>query len=131
MLQIDQAFTNTFINSDFNLPIAFENLDFEPDFKKAYAEIKVLQNDKTGYDTDSTDETDGVFRIVLRYPINKSSIPAKKKADQILNFYKIGSKINYDGVDVIITSSSRSEGVPETGWYKLVLTIGYKSFLRR
>jgi len=72
-----------------------------------------------------------VFRILLRYPTDKSSVPAKTKADEIFAVFKIGQRLTYDGVTVTIIGNQRQPGVVEEGWYKLVLTMPYKAFLTR
>jgi len=133
MLKIKQAFTQSFIDQGFfHLDqIAHENISFTPENGTPYAEISVITNDKTPFTVDDADETDGIFRVILRYPENTGSIQAGQKADKILNFYKIGSRIHYENVNVIMTRQSLAAGVSEAGWHKLVLTINYRTFLRR
>lgn len=131
MLEIDQLFTKKFIDSNFGLPIAHENLDYIPTIGTAYAEIFVIQNDKTPFSVSSSDETDGIFRVILRYPVKSSSIAAKAMADTIFNVFKIGSRHDYTNTRVTISAVGRDQGVKETGWYKLVLSIRYKAFIRR
>lgn len=131
MLKIDQALLTAFVDGGFGLPIAHENLDFEPTPGEAYAELLVLQNDATPATLKHTNETDGVFRVILRYPVNKSSIPAKTKVDEIFAVFKIGQRLTYGGVSLTLTANQRAPGINEDGWYKLVLTMPYRAFLAR
>jgi hypothetical protein len=131
MLKVDQAFVYTFVNEDFGLPIAHENLPFKPTKGTAYAEILVIQNDATAYSLNDSNETDGIFRVILRYPADKGAIPAKTMADSIFSAFGVGARVCYQGDCVTVTSHSRQTGVSEDGWYKLVLTLRYKAFLGR
>lgn len=130
-VKIDQAMVQTFVNGGFNLPIAHENLAYEPVPGTPYAELINLPNDTTPLSTNDTNETDGVFRIILYWPQNEGSIQAKLKADEILAVFSIGTKVCYQSQCATITRSSRYKGVAELGWYHVVITIAYTAFLTR
>lgn len=130
-LRIDQALTSRFIAGAYGIGIAHENLPYSPTIGTAYAELNVLPNDETAFSANDSDETDGIFRIILRYPENAGAIPAKTMADSIFDGFKVGDKFTYDGQMVEITGRQRAPGVRETGWYKLVLSIAYQAFTRR
>jgi len=131
MLKIDQAFIESFIEADFQIPTVYENTSYTPVVGTAYAELRMLPNDKTAYTVSDVDETDGIFRIILRYPANAGAMAAKIKAQDIAEYYTIGSQVEYDGQSAIITGFSRQEGFPETGWYKIIVSIRYRAFIRR
>lgn len=130
-IKIDQALISHFIDADLGLPIAHENLAYEPIAGDAYAEIIVLPNDITALNYKHTNQTDGVFRIILRYPQNYGAMVAKTAAETILNHFSIATLLEYGGVFVEITGGKRDPGVPEDGWYKLVLTVPYRAFITR
>jgi hypothetical protein len=130
-VKLDQAFVQHFIDGDFGLPIAHENIAYQPVNGTAYAELRMLQNDITMLDLAHTNITDGVFRIVLRYPTGTSSIAAKTKADNIFAHFGLGSQVEFDGQAATIESHQRQPGVAESGWYVLVLTLGYRAKLQR
>jgi hypothetical protein len=131
MLKVDQGLVNLFINSAFGLPICHENIPYTPVEGTPYAEIFVIPNDQTALSLYETDQTDGIFRVILRYPVNTSAIPAKTMADTIFAVFKIGSYFYYGDQKVEITGFSRNVGLNEAGWYKLVLSINYNAFIRR
>ncbi len=130
MRQIDQALIDTFINSNFGLKIAHENIEFT-ETTPPYAELLVLPNDVTAYSLKHSDRTDGVFRVILRYPVNTGAYDAKSKADEIAAVFKIGKKISYDGLDLKIRSYRRDNGVQEDGFYKIIISFSYLAFLER
>ena len=131
MIKIDQAFTQAFLSGSFGLPIAHENDNYEPIAGTPYAEIYLIPNDITPATLADSDETDGIFRINLRYPSDTYSIIAKTKADEIFSLFKIGTRLSYDGQKVTITGQSRGRGINEGGWYVLPLSIAYRAFLPR
>lgn len=131
MITVYQCLINSFIVGNFGLSIAHENIDFDPDFGTPYAEIKVLENDKSGYSVSTSDNTDGILQIILRYPINDGAINIRTKSQLIEDYYKIGKHFTYNNQEVIITGFNEYPGVPEIGWYKLVLSVKYTAFIKR
>lgn len=130
-IRIDQGLTNRFISGTYGLPIAHENLSYSPVVGTAYAEIFNIPNDETAFSVTDSDETDGVFRVILWYPENDGAVPAKTMADTIFNDFKIGQRITYNEQKIEITGRQRTLGVREAGWYKLVLSISYRTFTTR
>lgn len=131
MIKIDQAFIQAFINGGFDLPIAHENLLYEPTAGIEYAELINIPNDITPLSLNDTDETDGLMRVILYYPANEGSIQAKTKADEIMAVFKIGTRVCYSSQCATVTRISRHRGVFEKNWYKIVITIGYYSLIGR
>lgn len=113
------------------LAVAYENQPYTPTVGRPYAELRILPNDITPVSLAHSDETDGVFRVILRYPVEKGDFPAKTMADRIFAAFPIGARLAYSGQTVTITSQQRQPGVAEEGWYVLVLTMAYKAFLTR
>jgi len=129
--KIDKALVSRFIAGSFGLAIAHENAPYEPVVGIPYAELMVLQNDTTAATLKHSNETDGVFRVILRYPADGGAIAAKEVADLIFAQFKVGQRLTYSGVTLTITGNQRQPGVPEDGWYKVVLTTPYRAFLAR
>ena len=130
-VKIDQALIQHFLAGDFGIGVAHENLPYQPVIGEPYAEIIVLQNDITPLDFGHTNETDGIFRVILRYPSDTGAMDAKRKADEIFTHFKIGSQIEYETQKLMIVRHDRAAGYSEQGWYKIVMTIGYRAFLAR
>ena len=130
-VRIDQALTKRFIDSAFGLPIAHENAPYSPIAQTAYAELRVLQNDVTPANLKHSNESDGVLRVILRYPAGKGAVAAKTMGDNIFSEFTIGQRITYSGATVIITSQQRQPGVQEDGWFVIVLSMAYRAYLSR
>ena len=124
-VKIDQAFIDAFIDGDFGLSIAHENTDFQPTAGTEYVELINIPNNVTALTLNGDSETDGIFRVIMRYPSNTGSVNAKLKADEILSVFSIGADVCYSGQCAIIRTTSRAVGTSEDGWYKIILTISY------
>ena len=130
-IAIDQALTQDFIDAAYGLPIVHENLDYKPVAQTAYAELIMIPNAKVPQSVSDLDENTGIFRIILRYPLNTGAFAVKTQAEAILTTFKVGSVHTYSSLDTRVTRVSRQPGVPEDGWYKMVLTISYITFTAR
>jgi hypothetical protein len=130
-LKIDQAFISTFIDAAFGLPIAHENMEYQPVNGTAYAELINLPNDITPLSMNDSNVTDGIFRVILRYPVNEGAVSAKTMAETIMSAFTINSKVCYDGLCAVVNKVYRQPGVAESGWYKIVVTIGYIATIAR
>lgn len=129
--KLEQALVQRFINGNFGLPIAYENDGFDPTAGVAYAEISSFVNDETAFSLNDSDQTDGFFQVILRYPTDGLSWDAKNKADEIRAFFKIGLRLENDGQKLTVTSRSADKGFNEDGWYKIVLRVFFTAVLPR
>ncbi len=124
-VKIDQAFIDAYIDASIDLEIAHENTLYKPSAGTEYVELINLPNDITALSLNDINETDGLFRIILYWPANQGSIQAKRKADEILAVFTIGSQVCYESQCATINSVSRQKGLSVDGWHKTILTIGY------
>ena len=130
-VRIDQAFISDFIAAQFGLPIAYENSDYSPSNGQDYAEIKLLANDTTARSLADSNQTDGVFRVVLRTPASRGSIALKTKATEIYRHYAIGKRLTYDGITVTVVGHNIQPGLVIDGWFVLVTDMRYRCFFNR
>lgn len=130
-INIDKGLISAWIYGEFDIDVAHENMPYKPTGQTPYAEVIVLQNDITPATLNDSNDTDGVFRVILRYPVNTGAIAPKVKADQIFSVFRIGTRIVYDGVMLTIMANQRGPGLAENGWYKLVLDMPYRANIKR
>jgi len=132
-LKIYQAFVQTLRNGAYlsGVSIAYENQAFTPKAGKPYAELRYFPNETAPLGLKHTDETTGVFSIVLKYPVDVGAIVVKSKAQDIANAFKAGSVINYDGQRVDVVNSSSGSGRTENGWYIQTVDIRFRAFSAR
>ena len=130
-VKIDKAFVSAYIDADIGLDVAHENSAYNPTSGTEYVELINIPNDITPLSVTGTDQTDGIFRIILYWPVNVGAITPKLKADEILAVFTLGSKVCYSGQCATITRSSRQKGLSVDGWYRIIITITYKSFIGR
>lgn len=135
-LKVDQALIKSFIDADFGIAIAHENVDYEPAHGTPYVEITVFDSGSEPFTINGWDENIGLFQAILRYPTTANgkpagAIPAKTMAESILSHFAIQSQHTYEDQLVRILSHSRGPGAPEDGWYKIVLRMRYQAFTAR
>lgn len=130
-IKIDLALIQTFIDGAYGLDVSHENLSYTPTAGSPYAELTVIPNDITPLTLADSNETDGIFRIILHHPLDKGAITSKTMADTILGDYAIGTTLTYDTQDVLITGNGRETGIAEDGWYRIILTVRYYATLNR
>lgn len=129
---IDAALIQSFVDGGFGVAIAHENMEQAKQGAAAIsAEILVLQNDVTAYSLATSAQTDGVFRVVLRGRTGRGAGELKQKVDAIVSHYPIGGRLEYRGQAVEIVAVKRWPGIPEDGWFKVILDINYKAFITR
>ena len=130
-IKIDQAFIQSFIDGAYGLETAYQNQPYTPTAGTPYAELLNIPNDITALDLKDTNETDGLFRIILRYPVDSGAFAAKNQAETIMADYSIGSSVSYSGQSARITAVNRQQGVVEESWYVTLITISYRAFIPR
>jgi|TARA_R110002126_G_scaffold69418_1_gene175294 hypothetical protein len=130
-IKIDQAFIQSFIDGAYGLETAYQNQPYTPTAGTPYAQLLNIPNDITALDLKSTNETDGLFRIILRYPVDSGAFAAKNQAETIMADYSIGSSVSYSGQSARITAVNRQQGVVEESWYVTLITISYRAFIPR
>ena len=130
-IKIDQAFIQSFIDGAYGLETAYQNQPYTPTAGTPYAELLNIPNDITALDLKDTNETDGLFRIILRYPVDSGAFAAKNEAETIMADYSIGSSVSYSGQSARITAVNRQQGVVEESWYVTLITISYRAFIPR
>jgi hypothetical protein len=114
-----------------DMDIVWPGCLYDPKIGSPYVEFRLARNDVTAADLSHTNMTDGAFSLTVCFPAGDGVADAETLLNTLEDGYKIGSRLEYDGVLVEIRTSSRGDGVPADGWYKQSLTITYRAFLRR
>ncbi len=132
-VKLEQALVQRFIDGNFGIGIAHENSSYDPVAGIPYAELSSFINDETAFSLNDSDQTDGFFQVILRYPTGADELSwgAKNKMDEIKQFFKIGLRLTNDGQRLTVLSRTTEKGFPEDGWYKLVTRIFFTAVLPR
>ena len=97
----------------------------KPSVTVAWASVFVIPATTAPLSIRDSDEMAGVFQIDLNYPINSGVGGAQAKADAIRAHFKRGTVLS--GVE-IGTVSVAILG-PVDGWYRVAVSIAYRSFV--
>ena len=105
---------------------AYPNATFtKPAPSVAWASVFVIPATTAPLSIRDSDEMAGVFQIDLNYPINSGAGGAQTKADAIRAHFKRGTVLS--GVE-LGTVSVANLG-PVDGWYRVAVSINYRSFV--
>lgn len=105
---------------------AYPNTAFtKPGPSVAWASVFVIPATTAALSIRDSDEMAGVFQIDLNYPINSGSGAAQTKADAIRAHFKRGTVLS--GVEVGTVSVANLG--PADGWYRVAVSIAYRSFV--
>ena len=105
---------------------AYPNAAFtKPAPSVAWASVFVIPATTAPLSIRDSDEMAGVFQIDLNYPINSGAGAAQAKADAIRAHFKRGTVLS--GVE-LGTVSVANLG-PVDGWFRVAVSINYRSFV--
>jgi len=105
---------------------AYPNATFtKPTASTAWASVFVIPATTAPLSIRDSDEMAGVFQIDLNYPINSGAGGAQAKADAIRAHFRRGTVLS--GVE-LGTVSVANLG-PVDGWYRVAVSIAYRSFV--
>ena len=105
---------------------AYPNAAFtKPVPSVAWASVFVIPATTAALSILDSDEMAGVFQIDLNYPLNGGAGAVQAKADAIRAHFKRGTVLT--GVEVGAVSIANLG--PVDGWYRVAVSINYRSFV--
>ena len=105
---------------------AYPNATFtKPAPSVAWASVFVIPATTAPLSIRDSDEMAGVFQVDLNYPINSGAGGAQAKADAIRAHFKRGTALS--GVELGAVSAANLG--PVDGWYRVAVSIAYRSFV--
>lgn len=105
---------------------AYPNAAFtKPAPSIAWASVFVIPATTAALSIRDSDEMAGVFQIDLNYPLNGGAGAVQAKADAIRAHFKRGTVLT--GVEV--GAASIANLGPVDGWYRVAVSIAYRSFV--
>lgn len=105
---------------------AYPNAAFtKPGPSVAWSSVFVIPATTAALSIRDSDEMAGVFQIDLNYPLNGGAGAVQAKADAIRAHFKRGTILT--GVEVGAVSIANLG--PVDGWYRVAVSINYRSFV--
>lgn len=145
-IKIDQALDSTVLNGGLAMDIIFENGVYSvwggssytnkagvysPDANREHLELRNFPASTAPLSLKHSDEYVGIYQAIIKYPSDVGSIIIKQKAEAFLDLFVIGSAVTYETQKVYISSKTRDGGRIEGGFYQIVCSINYQSFVTR
>lgn len=115
--------------TDNSIRVAWENRNFTPTTGESYLRATYLAGttEPTGIESASDDHI-GVYQVDIITAIDTGKVEANTQADAIADYFKRGTLLTYDGIDVRVTSVSIGNGARDGAYYIKSISINCRSF---
>lgn len=130
---IKSALIQSWIDGGFLLPTGYENRVYEPVAGEEWAQVFIVHAQPENLDTGTLgqDKHNGFMQVNLNYPLNEGDGTPLAKASAIAAYYRAGRVFSYGGQDVTIQSAGITQGVNSSGWFQIILTVYWYSYVTR
>ncbi len=128
---IHQALTQSLIDLNLGLQIAHENVDFTPPDDEAWLDVTRLPNERTSLTKYELDEETGIYQISYYQPSGASVGDMLQNIDLILQKYQHNTHLVSGDQVVVVVNSGQNEGRNENGWYRIDISVSYKTDIIR
>ncbi len=131
--EIHQALTQSIIDLNLGVQLAFENSDYDPQENndQQFIDLTCLTNEQTSLDKTLFDEVTGIYQLSVYTRSGTGTQTAISLVDSITSFYKHNVKIINGSQCVVVVNSGRSEGRNLNGWYIIDVSVSFKSDIVR
>lgn len=128
---IHQALTQSIIDLALGVPIAHENVDFDPSGVDSFIDVTLLPAITEVISKDTLDVESGIYQVSAYVRTGVSTAPIYAIADAVQGFYKHGVELVNGAQTVFIDHTERNGGRNLNGWFILDLSINYTADLTR
>jgi hypothetical protein len=132
--EIHQALTTSIIDLSLGIPLAHEGEDFdrEPNAIQQYISIHTIYNDQESLDKTLVDEVTGIYQLSLYTKSGSGKLASiNSKIDTLAAYYQHNLALIDGSQCVKIINFGRNGGRNEDGWYRVDLSISFKSDIAR
>lgn len=131
---IDNALTGAYIDGGFDsIPTAYPNDDFDPKNETEFNQIHLIPSASQGatFGQGGRDVESGIFQITLNVQSGTQDGVILSRARAIKSYFQQNNSLTYSTVTVNITTITIEQGFHSDGWYKVPVSINYRSHLMR
>lgn len=113
--------------------VAFPNLDFKPDNKKAYLRPHLLLNPPDNISLGDTGFSSftGIYQISIFERADVGLAAAEELASKLINWFKTGRRLDCCGAETVITSSYQGTAVPEGVRLQIPISVVWTCYSQR
>jgi len=131
--EIQKVLYSAVESGGFGLPIAYENVKFEPADKSGYLSVFMLRAPTLQAELGwvGCDNHSGIFQIDINYPEGEGPTSHAEMADTINAIFKSGGTFTGSTINVNIQNVSAGVMQIANGWATLSLNIEYYAFTER
>ena len=113
-------------------PVTWANVKFDPP-AGLWFEIAYLPGrpEPSTLGDEGEDEVMGVAQIDVCIPVDSGEHQVFKALATLEDYFTGGRSLEYKGQTAVVTSTSRSPGYPDDGWWKTPLSIYFRASYQR
>lgn len=107
------------------IPTQYDNVDFKPPVNAAWNAVHFAPNNPIPVTCgpDGEDEFTGFLQVTCCCPAGRGENLALEQVKLVLEKFQTGSKFQYQGQEVMVTSAGRVPGFTAQEWYKIPVTV--------
>lgn len=131
--EIHEALTTSIIDLALGVPLAHEGEDYSPENNvEQYIAVHSLFNDQESLDKTLYDEVTGIYQLSLYTRSGTGKLASvNAKIDVLSSYYKHGLALISGSQCVRVINFGRNGGRNENGWYRVDMSIPFKSDIAR
>lgn len=126
-IDIHRALTQSLINASVGVPIAHENVTFNPDQHTAFVQPFTIIGDRDAIAKNGYGEVFGIYQIDVNVREGSAVGQALQIIDIINSYYTDSLELENGSTQVIILNRYRSNVSIENGWYTTSVTIDFRA----
>ncbi len=128
---IHQALTQSLLDLNLGIPIAHENVNFNPPEDSPWIDVTRLPNERESLTKYEVDEETGIYQISYYQPSGSSVGEMLQNIDTILQLYVHNAHLVAGDQTVVVVNSGHNEGRNDNGWYRIDISVSYKTDIIR
>jgi len=124
---IQAAFDNRLQSMSGGYDIAWPNIEFEPDAGTTFLRPAFLPADtlQVGLGSDGLDDTRGIYQIDVVTPAGSGRTTI---SDEVADFFKRGTTLSFNGVNIRIRSASIGPAIREGAWNFIPVSVSFQTY---
>ncbi len=133
LYDLTKGFLKAVNAGSFSLPIAYENVDYQPEGNDPWLAVfqLPLQPVQASLGDDGCDFHEGILQIDINYPASTGRTLLDAKADEINAYFKSGATFTENDIKIRIENVGLARVVVDRGWITGNLNIEYYAYSER
>lgn len=110
-------------------PLEVDNTTLKPTAGKPWLQSRFSPNPPTPITCgdEGEDEMTGYLQVNVNAPGGVGENTHNALLIPLINTFKVGTTLSYEGQEVTVTSAGRAQGFPVDSWYRIPFTVAFRA----